>query len=154
IGADWLISASYIGNKSTHIWDQTEANPAVFFDATTSTVANTNQRRRLFLANPSPTAGALVGSIALLDDGANANYNGLLISAKHRFAQNFSVMANYTYSHCLGEGENQNDLAFPQYQDPDHRGPEYGNCIFDHRHIVNGSILYNTPANWGSKWRS
>jgi len=96
--------------------------------------------------------GALVGSIAILDDGANSNYNGLLVSVKHRLGHNVSIMANWTYSHCLGQGENQNDLAFPQYQDADHRGPEYGNCLFDHRHIVNGSVLYNTANGWGNSW--
>jgi hypothetical protein len=151
-GPDWLVSASYIGNKSSHIWNQTEGNPAVFTNAANSTIANTNQRRRLYLQNPAANAGALVGSLALLDDGGNANYNGLLLSVKHRMGHNVSVMANWTYSHCLGQGENQNDLAFPQYQDPDHRGPEYGNCQFDHRHIVNGSVLYSTPAAWGNAW--
>jgi len=152
VAADWLISASYMGNKSSHIWNQTEANPAVFLGAAASTVNNTNQRRRLFLQNPAANAGALVGSIALLDDGGNANYNGFLLSVKHRFGQRFSAMANWTYSHCLGQGENQNDLAFPQYQDPDNRGPEYGNCQFDHRHIANGSFLYTTPTAWGNRW--
>jgi hypothetical protein len=151
-GPDWLFSASYIGNKSSHIWNQTEGNPAVFTNAANSTIANTNQRRRLYLQNPAANAGALVGSLALLDDGGNANYNGLLLSVKHRMGHNVSIMANWTYSHCLGQGENQNDLAFPQYQDPDHRGPEYGNCQFDHRHIVNGSVLYSTPAAWGNAW--
>jgi Carboxypeptidase regulatory-like domain/TonB dependent receptor-like, beta-barrel len=151
IGPNWLVSASYIGNKSTHIWDQTEANPATYIPGS-STVGNTNQRRRLFLENPAANAGALVGSIALLDDGANANYNGLIVSVNHRFNQRFSAMANWTWSHCLGEGENQNDLAFPQYQNPDNRAPEYGNCLFDHRHIFNTSFLYSTPSDWGNPW--
>jgi hypothetical protein len=154
LGPNWLVSASYIGNKSSHIWNQTEGNPAVYLGAAASTVNNTNQRRRLYLQNPAANAGALVGSIALLDDGGNANYNGLIVAVKHRFGQSFSAMANWTYSHCLGEGENQNDLAFPQYQDPDRRSPEYGNCQFDHRHIANASLLYSTPAHLSNPWTS
>jgi hypothetical protein len=149
-GQHWLISASYIGNESTHIWNQTEGNPAVFLGAANSTVANTNQRRVLYLENPSPTAGGLIGSIAQADPYGTANYNGLILSVNHRFNRGFSILGNWTYSHCLDEADNSNDLAFPQYQNPTNRAADYGNCTFDHRQIYNASILYATPTNWSN----
>jgi hypothetical protein len=152
IGPNWLISASYIGNSTTHVWNQTEANPAVFLGAANSTVANTNQRRVLYLQNPSATAGALVGSIAQADPGGTANYNGIILSANHRFSQNFSILANWTFSHCLDQADGSNDLAFPQYMIPNNRNRDYGNCTYDHRHIVNTSFLYSTPSNWSNAW--
>lgn len=147
-----LLKATYLGNKSTHLWNQTEGNPAVFTGAATSTVANTNTRRVLNIQNPSPTAGGLVGSIAQADPTGTANYNALLLSANKRFSQNFSILANYTYSHCLDLADTANDLAFPQYQNPNNSSAEYGNCTYDHRQIFNTSIVAMSPRTWHDVW--
>ena len=62
-------SISYLGNKTTHLWSGNgEVNPASFLGLgpctingvtypTCSTTGNTNQRRRLYLANPGLGAG-------------------------------------------------------------------------------------------------
>lgn len=150
LGPNWLISGSYIGNNTIHVWNQTEANPGVFLGAANSSVANTNQRRVLYLLNPSPNAGTLVGSIAQADPGGTSNYNGIILSANHRFSQNFSILGNWTFSHCLNQADGSNDLAFPQYMVPNNRNRDYGNCAYDHRHIFNASFLYSTPTNWGN----
>jgi hypothetical protein len=152
LGKNLLLKASYIGNKSTHLWNQTEANPAVFTGASTSTVANTNSRRGLNRQNPSPTAGGLVGPIAQADPSGTANYQGLILSVNKRYSQNFSILANYTYSHCLDIADNANDLAFPQYQNPLNPAGEYGKCTYDHRHNFNTSIVASSPSNWKDTW--
>ena len=54
VGQNLLLKASYLGNKSTHLWNQTEGNPAVFTGASTSTVANTNTRRTLIRSKSIP----------------------------------------------------------------------------------------------------
>ena len=54
-GRDWIASATYIGNKSTHMRSAYEANPATYIPGN-STTGNTNQRRMLYLLNP--TQGA------------------------------------------------------------------------------------------------
>jgi TonB dependent receptor len=145
-----LLKATYLGNKSTHLWNQTEANPAN--GSATSTVATTNARRLLNIQNPSPTTGGLVGSIAQADPTGTANYNALMLSANKRFSQNFSVLANYTYSHCLDIADTANDLAFPQYQNPVNSSAEYGNCTYDHRQIFNTSIVATSPSRWSDVW--
>jgi len=147
-----LLKTTYIGNKSTHLWNQTEGNPAVFTGSATSTVANTNNRRVLNIQNPSPTAGGLVGSIAQADPEGTANYNALVLSANKRFTSNFSILANYTYSHCLDIADTANDLAFPQYQNPNNSSAEYGNCSYDHRQITNASIVAQSPGHWNDVW--
>jgi hypothetical protein len=63
VGSDWLVSASYLGNHTIHLWSTQQYNPAVFLGlgactinginyATCSTTANQEQRRRLYLQNP------------------------------------------------------------------------------------------------------
>ena len=54
LGRDWLASATYVGNKATHLYSSEEVNPAVYGPG--ATLTNTNQRRVLYLLNPA--AGA------------------------------------------------------------------------------------------------
>ena len=147
--ANWLASATYLGNKSTHLWLQNEEDPGVYVPGA-STTANTNQRRILYRLNPAANAGGLVSSITLADDGGNSHYNGLMLALNHRFSRNFSGLANYTWSHCLGSGDFTSDLFSPQMQNPYDRQSEYGNCIFDHRQIFNLSLIAQTPSSFSN----
>jgi outer membrane receptor protein involved in Fe transport len=146
-----LLKATYMGNKGTSMWNQTEANPAVYTGSpATSTVATTNTRRMLYRENSSATAGGLVGSIAQADPTGTSNYNALIVSATKRFSNNFSVLSNYTWSKCLNIADNGNDLAFPQYQNPTNSSAEYGPCSYDHRHIATTSIVAMSPNRYGN----
>jgi hypothetical protein len=86
-GRDWIASATYIGNKSTHLRTAYEANPATYI-AGSSTTGNTNQRRMLYLMNP--TQGSYYSTMTTLDDGVNTSYDGLILTLQHRFAHNFT----------------------------------------------------------------
>ena len=109
-----------------------------------STLANVNQRRVLYLANP--TQGQYFGSVSMLDDGGNADYNGLLLSAEYRFAHHFTALTNYTWSHCLSDGDQSNGGGIlNMYQNPNNRAAEYGNCSTDRRQIFNSSLVAETP---------
>jgi hypothetical protein len=76
---------------------------------------------------------------------ANANLNGLLATVRHRMAQNFLVVANYTYSHCLSSANFGGDLTGPTYQNPSNRNADYGSWNFDLRQNFNGSLLATGP---------
>ena len=154
LAADWLVTATYLGSKTTHQWDQTEENPGVFIPGTCSgkpcsSTSNLSQRRVLALQNPA--AGAYYSTISLSDDGANANYNGLLLSARHRFSSNYTVLANYTWSHCISEANFVGTLAGNGYQNPYNRNADRGSCAFDLRHIVNVSLVAATPRFSGNR---
>jgi hypothetical protein len=77
---DWLLTASYLGNHSSHLWRATELNYAVYTPG--ATTATTNARRVLVLQNPAQ--GAFYGTIGQLDDTGGRNYNGMLLSAQRR----------------------------------------------------------------------
>jgi hypothetical protein len=148
VGGDLLLTASYLGNKSTHRWLGIPLDPAVYIPGTCgknpcSTTGNTQSRRVLSLINP--TAGALIGSVPSTYDGANADYNGILLSANRRFSGNFSVLANYTYSHCLSEGEADAEGGGGSIQDPNNIRASRGNCISDVRQIFNLSYIVTSP---------
>ncbi|MGB7136830.1 MAG: carboxypeptidase regulatory-like domain-containing protein, partial [Acidobacteriaceae bacterium] len=135
-------------NKTTHNWIGTEENPATYIPGTCgssacSTVKNENQRRVLYLQNPAE--GQYYSTIAHTDDGANAEYNGLMISSSHRTAHHYTILANYTYSHCISEGAFTGELSGPTYQNPYDRDADRGNCIFDHRQIANLSVVASMP---------
>ena len=147
LGANWLVSATYIGSKSTHRWVNKQLNPAVYIPGTCggspcSTTGNTQQRRVLSLIRPED--GAKVSSLVHADDGANANYNGLLLSVNHRLTSHFTLMTNYTWSHCISEQDFNSELT-GGYQNPNDRAAERSNCDADRRQLFNSSLVVVTP---------
>jgi hypothetical protein len=136
----WLLTGTYMGNKSTHRWTNRAINPAVYTPGS-STTANTAQRRFLALLSP---AGASIGPMAVFDDGANTSYNAMLLSLDHRLSRNFSLLANYTWSHCLGDGDGDPGIG-GGYQNPNNRRAEHGNCANDQRQMFNASLIAMSP---------
>src|SRR6185437_12549129 len=88
------------------------------------TVSNYTARQILNLADP--VHGPIYGSVLHDQSDWNAAYNALLVSAQHRLSQNFSIQSNFTWSHCMDDGEigqdisaSGNDPAVPK---------DWGNC--------------------------
>jgi hypothetical protein len=156
IGSNWLLSASYLGNNTIHLWADAPINAAVYipgnctagqFGLTAagacSTTANTNFRRPLYIQNPAQ--GQYFGTIHQLDDGSTAGYNAMLLSAQHRLSNHFTVLGNYTWSHCIA-GAFTSELDGVQYTNPQNRRFDRGNCIgIDHRHLINVSAVEEAP---------
>jgi hypothetical protein len=139
VGKNWLASASYLGNKTTHILGSYDVNYSVYIPGSS---AATNNRRLLYLQNP--TLGQYYSNIQTTDDGGNSHYNGLLLSVQHRFASHFTFLSNYTWSHCISDADFLGELAGPVYQNPTSRAGEKGPCGFDHRHIFNTSAVFSS----------
>ncbi len=150
VSSNWLFSLNYVGNKGTHLWYQTQQDPAVYIPGA-STVANTNSRR--VLARINPQAGSAFSSIILVDDGGNSSYHALLATLNHRLTRNLSLLLNYTWSHCLSDGAITSEIT-NSYQNPYDRAGDRGNCVTDQRQIFNTSLVAGTPhftGNWA--WR-
>ena len=159
---NWVVSASYMGNKSTHIWTGEDVDPGIFIPGNCaagqygltqagacSQTSNTNQRRLLYLQNP--VAGGFYSDIYQADDGANAEYNAFFAKVEHRFTKNYTILANYTYSHCVSEADFGGDLGGPNTEQPFNRNADRGNCGFDLRHIFNLSLVAQSP-HFGGVW--
>ncbi len=142
LGRNWLVSATYLGNKATHLYSSEEVNPAVY--GAGATLTNTNQRRVLYLLNPA--AGAYYSTITQLDDGDNTHYDALRLSMQHRFAQHFTLLSVYTYSRCMQDAVTvPNKLSGNQYQNPYNRNADYSRCDFDLPSNLVNSFVYESP---------
>jgi hypothetical protein len=199
LGSNWLLSASYLGSKTTHQWLGQNLSPSTIItqgmtapgivsttnvngltgscvlaydganinwpvcnglttetatvtlpgQTTPTTITNEAARRAVVLTNP--TEGPLFGG-GLTEDFAsgNASYNGLLVTAQHRLSQNFSILTNFTWSHCMDQGEIGQDIG-NAFQNPSNRKADWGNCAADRRRIYNLSLVVESPK-YGSRW--
>ncbi len=162
LSSNWLMSASYMGSTTAHLWVNRLRNNAVYFPGspvngvctvggytlrttgtTCSTTQNTNQRRRLNLENPAE--GQYFGLLNSNEDSGTSNYNGLLLSIQRRAANGVSIGGNYTWSHCIGPDTSFSHNSGGGYLDPDNRLFDKGNCNSDRRHVLNMTATAETP---------
>jgi hypothetical protein len=153
----WLLSGSYLGNHSAHLWSSRELDLEQYVPGNCSagqygltaagpcsstSGANQNARKGLTLLNP--TWGPSYSTIAYLDAGATGSYNAMILSAQHRLANHFSTLANWTYSHCIAD-PTTTELTGPSYVNPNNRSADRSNCSSDHRQQVNISGIITSP---------
>jgi len=155
-GSSFLASISYVGNKTSHIWLGQETNPAVYSPSVCAqtrggcTTGTTNARRVLNLINPDQ--GKYYGGLDFVYPGGNANYNAALVSIQKRAGNGLSFLANYTWSHCISDGDFTRDIAGPTFLNPYNLAMDRGNCNFDIRHIFNASIVATSPVKGNGFW--
>jgi outer membrane receptor protein involved in Fe transport len=177
VGKDWLVSATYIGSESEHLWDSFQENPAVYIPGNCaagqygltapgpcSPAGDSNaQFRRAFTLAGYP-GNKLYGYVESLDDGGTASYNGLILAVSKRLSNGFLANVNYTWSHCIGDlsigdstGNAGAGLAIPNnraYDRSNCQSNEIGGTFSsDRRHIFNLSLVYETPK-FSSAWVS
>lgn len=105
-----------------------------------------NYDARRYYSLKDAAKGQFYGWMAQMDDGATANYAGLLLSAQHRRTNGLTLQGNYTWSHCIGDLE-ETQLGIPtQYPYKDMRYYYRGNCNQDRRHNANASAVYEMPT--------
>lgn len=131
VGKGWLLSIAYLGNQQRHLWGNNEANPSAqgptagyplpsylqpyvpgpcpgflppfvcpFGLATNRLLAKYNAPAA---GGVGPQGGNLYGETLLLEETGTGNYNGLLLTAQHQFANHFTSTTNYTWSHCISD---------------------------------------------------
>jgi len=161
---DWMASASYLGNKTTHLWIALENDPDIYVPgnctagqygltaagACSSTSAANYQARRLLTLAAGPTTGDYYASIDRMDDGAVARYQGLLLSTQHRLSSHYTFLANFTDSYCLSDYDFGAALAGSTNSQIFNRHADWGPCISDARYLFNASFV--ATSTWhGSK---
>jgi carboxypeptidase family protein len=134
---DILLSATYLGNQTAHLWNSYELNPGVYI-AGQSTTANVDARRVLNLLNPAP--GKYYGSVSVTDDNGSGHYHGLVLAVQKRLSHGWSANTNFTVAKCLNDGEPSTDIG-NTYPDPNDRNTNWGPCDSDRHYISNTSLI-------------
>jgi hypothetical protein len=161
LATGWLVSATYLGTQTIHLWTQFQQDPAVIVACpggaaltTCNSTANTASRRLLTQLNP--TEGAYFTNMDSYETGGTASYHGLILSAQKRLSHGLSFNANYTWAHCIGDMTQASTVGGfgVGLQQANNRRFDRGNCqtptldgqqSLDRRHIANFTVVYETP---------
>jgi hypothetical protein len=180
VGKDLKLSATYIGNKSSHIWLGVSQNSAQYlpqygsnlpctlqygtqvftYPICNSPSQNTEVKGAITVTNTNarralnlikPLVGPkLNGGVSQQFSSYNAAYNGLVISAEKRLSHGLSVLSNYTWSHCMDVGEIGQDIG-NTFSQPNNPKADWGNCSYNRKGAFNLSITAQSP-NYNEKW--
>src|SRR5579862_8462331 len=176
LGSHWVISATYLGNQQRHLWGNNEANPSAqgpcppgyplpaflqpcvpgpcpgflppaFCPAPLGANRLLSKYALPAAGGVGPQGGDLYGETLLLEESGTGNYNGLLLSAQHQFANHFTSTTNYTWSHCISDNYTTT-LGFFLAAEmvPFDPKADRGNCpSADTHNIFNESLVAETP---------
>lgn len=138
VGLGVVARASYAASKGTRLLVKREINPATFVPG--ATTATTNQRRPLQPA----------GSIALYEPVSNSTYHALQLTAERRFANGFSILANYQWAKAIDDSSAVKGTGITR-TNPFDQSFDKGPADFDKRHVFNASALWNLPIRFENK---
>jgi hypothetical protein len=96
------------------------------------------------LSQLDPVNGSGFASLSTINDGETSSYHGMLVSLNRRLQNNLSLLLNYTWSHCINQGDAVAEIT-GSYQNPYSLAGERGNCLSDIRQIYNVSLVASTP---------
>jgi len=144
IGGNSAIEIGYLGSRSFHLermFDRNDVLPG----------PGAVQDKRPY---PEFTRVQTIGNVA------EAKYNSLTAKLTRRLNNGFSALIGYTLSKSEDNGSGirtlNGDQLFPQNSncvaDEVSSGCEWGLSIFDTRHRIVSSILYELPFGAGKKW--
>jgi hypothetical protein len=150
IGNNTSLIVNYVGNHGIH--------ETVFFNGINaycppSTCPNG------FAGLPAAAPDARFGTVGEYRTAGISNYNGLSVSAQHRFSKGLQLQVNYTWSHALDDVSNGGfnpfisnnagigrvgSLLFP-VNNNNLRQYNYGNADYDTRHYLSMNYVYELP---------
>ena len=154
IGADWGVSASYLGSYSDRLWSLVTQNPGVYLGAgpctlngvsypVCTTTANLNQRRALYLENPAE--GQYIANLDMLFGIGSQSYRGMKLAFQRRSANGVSLNGNYTVSRCFGLDWADTGGTSGGFENPANPEADRGHCNADRTHIANFTLGAQTP---------
>jgi hypothetical protein len=94
------------------------------------------------------------GSLTDIFSGVNSNYQGLVAQINHRFSNHLQFTANYTWSHALDFGQNnQTATVANNLLDPQDIRAEYGNSITNIPNRLVANAVVTAPWKF-TGWKS
>lgn len=130
---NWIVSASYVGSKGTHLWGEYDDNSPTYNYSLTlaQNLKNENARRPM----------QQYQEFDLLMAGLNQDYNSFQLSVERRIARGFSNKLSYTLSKNLDYLSAFGKNLWDSYNFLQFRGPS----DFDRRHRFVDSLVYHVP---------
>jgi len=83
-----------------------------------------------FSAPTNPNTQAFI----FVENGLTSDYDSLQVQFRRRLSRGLTVLASYTWSHCIDYGSSSYVLGYQR-----------GNCDFDIRHILSTAFSYSLP---------
>lgn len=154
IGHSNSIGVQYVGNHGVHelVVDST-ANAFCAPSADPTNPCGTDG----FAGIPTTVTDPRFGPVVLFESRGISNYNGLQVTAQHRFNKGGIVQLNYTWSHALDDVSNGGLVQFsnagfgstnssvPSLLEPNNPRRNYGNADYDVRHYLSANYVYELP---------
>jgi hypothetical protein len=143
INPSMTLTVGYVGDQSRHNFSFISANQADYI----------NLNPVVSAALPFPDFG---GGDYEADEG-NSNYNSLQVSLEKRYSNGMNFLADYTYSHCMGDsGDPLNGGNDEYYRAPYLPGfgiqGDYGNCDYNVFNVFHFSGGYMLPFGAGQRF--
>ncbi len=136
IGRTMSAQIGYVGNVGRKLYLQRDANSPIYGPGATTT--NINDRR--------PYLPNVFGGIYESATSANSSYNSLQATLTRRFANNFSVMANYVWSKAMDilddEATSPSNVTL---SDSNNFRRDHGPSGFNYPQVFKSSWIYRSP---------
>ena len=131
------LDLSYAGNHAIHLMDQRQVNalPAGTFLANPNLLKSVNYFSNALL----PYLGW--GSLNAIETLAYSRYDAMMFRLSRRFANNFSVNFNYTWSHIMDVADNDSD----QINNPFNIRQNWANAGYDQPNVFTLDFVYTLP---------
>jgi hypothetical protein len=145
IGNSTVLTVNYVGNHGIH--ETVQFNGVNGF-CDPSTCPNG------WPGLPSVAPDSRFGTVNEFRTVGVSHYNGLNVSAQHRFNHGLQIQANYTWGHALDDVSNggfnpfiltQGASLLNPVNDNNLRQFNYGNADYDARHSFNMNYVYEVP---------
>jgi hypothetical protein len=140
IGSRWLAEAAYIGSQGRRLSKRYNSNAP----ATAGSLYNVDPSGLRF----QPSTG--ISNMLYSSLSGKSNFNALNLKLERRFAQGFSVLSAYSWSHSI-DTDSGGSFGSPNLN-PANFALDKGSSDFDIRHRLSLSTLYELPVGKGKRW--
>lgn len=126
-----IVTIRYVGNRGEKLYANQQYN---YFNGLTGARLNPNRN-----------------AVTLRGNYADSNYNGLEVSANHKFRHGLLITGNYVFSKTLDDGSEiftagNQPTSYSANLAPGGRGQDWGPSLYDHRHFFSVSYVYQIPG--------
>ena len=141
---NWLVTASYVGSKGTHLWGDYDDNPPLYNSSLDPNNPANNLKLNLQTINARRPEHQYQ-ELDLLMAGLNQQYNSLQLSVEKRMSRGLSNKLSYTYSKNMDYESSDNQITSNTLWDPYNFFQFRGPGDFDRRNRFVDSVVYHVP---------